>query len=252
MKVSSICIRAVLSILDRQFQWITPLNYFPCPRALWPSRRDHKPCALHLEHIMANDTLPQSLNFLTDAAHLLATTAPETSAYLMSRRSSLMFNNGLEQPDVQKQHVCNACGHIMIPGQGSELKLESDKTAQKRRRAKRPHAPKDLGEQSPLAVGCRKRITCGLCRRHTDIRLPPPAPISRRRPMKVLQPSSSGTARPGAMAPPPEPGKVSANASRKKRAKNRKQGLQALLQQAQSAPKPQNGLGLSLSDFMMK
>jgi hypothetical protein len=46
-----------------------------------------------------------------------------------------------------------------------------------------------------------------------------------------------------------ESGKLSANASSKKRAKNRKQGLQALLQQSSSS-RPQVGLGLSLADFM--
>ncbi|KAI6092961.1 hypothetical protein F4821DRAFT_113744 [Hypoxylon rubiginosum] len=197
---------------------------------------------------MANDNLPQSLSFLTDAAHLLIKTAPETSAYLMGRRNALMFNNNLEQSDVQKQHVCNACGHIMIPGQGAELKLESDKTVRKRGQ-KKTSTSKKMGEKNNLAVGYRKRVTCGLCNRYTDMQVPPAAPISRRRPIKPLQ---SAASRPNAAVLPTESSKVSANASSKKRAKNRKQGLQALLQQAQSASKPQSGLGLSLSDFMMK
>ncbi|KAI4870559.1 hypothetical protein F4820DRAFT_217660 [Hypoxylon rubiginosum] len=200
---------------------------------------------------MANDVLPQSLGFLTDAAHLLIKTAPETSACLMARQSSLMFNNALERSDVQKQHVCSACGHIMIPGQGAELKLETDKTVRKRRRSKKTNTSKSIGEKNNLAIGCRKRYTCGMCNRYTDIPIPPAAPISRRRPIKP-QPSSLGVTRPKTAAPLSEPSKASANASSKKRAKNRKQGLQALLQQAQSTSKPQNGLGLSLSDFMMK
>ncbi|KAI1780897.1 hypothetical protein F4818DRAFT_19937 [Hypoxylon cercidicola] len=201
---------------------------------------------------MANDTLSQSLSFLTDAAHLLIKNAPETSAYLMARRSSLMFNNDLEQSDLQKQHVCNACGHIMIPGQGSELKLETDKAIRKRRSSKKTNTSKSLGEKNNFAVGCRKRFTCGMCGRHTNVPIPLAAPISRRRPNRPLQTSSLSAARPNTAAPISDSGKVSANASSKKRAKNRKQGLQALLQQAQSASKPQSGLGLSLSDFMMK
>ncbi|KAI1765202.1 hypothetical protein GGR53DRAFT_279270 [Hypoxylon sp. FL1150] len=197
--------------------------------------------------MMANDTIPQSISFLTDAAHLLMKTAPETSTYIMRCRNSLMFNNNLEQSDLQKQHVCNACGHIMIPGQGAELKLDADKTARKRG-LRKSNTSKKLDGKNNLAVGCRKRFTCGLCNRYTDIQVPSAAPISRCRPTK---PRPLAAVRPDAAVLPSESSKVSANASSKKRAKNRKQGLQALLQ-AQSASKSQSGLGLSLSDFMMK
>ncbi|KAL7624144.1 hypothetical protein AAE478_005701 [Parahypoxylon ruwenzoriense] len=208
-----------------------------------------------------SDCLHQSLSFLTDAAHLLAKTAPETSAYLMTRRNSLMFNNDLEQSDMQRQHVCGACGHIMIPGQGSELQTGANKATQgnKKMEKKKRNIKTSLGEKSTLGARCRKRFTCGMCCRYTDISVPPPPPISRRRPIKPIKSldsaAAAAAAHPNATLPlpPPEPAKVSANASSKKRAKSRKQGLQALLQQAQSsASKPQNGLGLSLSDFMLK
>ncbi|KAI0096850.1 hypothetical protein F4776DRAFT_658586 [Hypoxylon sp. NC0597] len=203
---------------------------------------------------MASDTLPESLGFLTDAAHLLMKTAPETSAYLMAQRNSLMFHNDLEQSDVQRQHVCGACGHIMIPGQGSELKIESNKAIRRKRLGKRNGISKSLSEKKVSAVGCGKRINCGMCCRYTDISAPPAPPISRRRQLKSTKPTKPltlGAVNSNASAPAPEPAKVSANASSKKRAKSRKQGLQALLQQAQSS-KPQNGLGLSLNDFMLK
>ncbi len=38
---------------------------------------------------MPPPNITTSLDFLNDAAHLLVTTAPETSAYLMSRRNEL-------------------------------------------------------------------------------------------------------------------------------------------------------------------
>ncbi|KAI1411228.1 hypothetical protein F5Y13DRAFT_191504 [Hypoxylon sp. FL1857] len=200
---------------------------------------------------MASDTLPQSLGFLTDAAHLVMKTAPEASAYLMAQRNSLMSHNDLEQSEMQRQHVCGACGHIMIPGQGSELKIETNKAIRNKKAMRRNSSSKGSGEKKASAVGCRKRVNCGMCGRYTDISVPPPARISRRRLLKPNKPLTFAATHSNASVPLPEPAKVSANASSKKRAKSRKQGLQALLQQAQSS-KPQNGLGLSLSDFMLK
>ncbi|KAI2632162.1 hypothetical protein GGR54DRAFT_21335 [Hypoxylon sp. NC1633] len=193
--------------------------------------------------MMDSDILPQSLGFLTDAAHLLMKTAPETSAYIMAQRNSLMFSNGLEQSDMQRQHVCGGCGQIMIPGQGSELKIETNKAIQKKKKQKNSKTSKSPSQKPAPVGGCRKQLNCGMCNRYTNIAVPQAPPISRRRaiPAKSLSLGAS------------QPVKVSANASSKKRAKGRKQGLQALLQQAQSsASKPQNGLGLSLSDFMLK
>ncbi|KAI1506344.1 hypothetical protein F5X99DRAFT_236 [Biscogniauxia marginata] len=206
---------------------------------------------------MATDTLPASLNFLSDAAHLLATTAPETSAHLMSQRNSLMFNNHLHQSDVQRQHVCGCCGRIMIFGQGDRLKLEAKKTLRKKRSSQKSSA-----ERVVTKHGCQKTITCGMCDRYTKISIPRAAPIPRRRQKK--QPLASSTAvdtplnnthsNSQSLAPGPDApanARSSANASSKKRAKSRKQGLQALLQQSASS-KPQVGFGLSLADFMKR
>ncbi|KAI1358390.1 hypothetical protein F5Y08DRAFT_116806 [Xylaria arbuscula] len=225
---------------------------------------------------MAADTLPATLGFLTDAAHLLVSAAPETSAHLMTRRNSLMFDTELGQSDVQRQHVCGCCGHIMIAGHGDELKIDSIKSCRKKRRAS--HKQLKKGSISSLNTGCRKTWTCGMCGWYTTISLPPPARVPKRRFKQALRPSttskmagvvemmssstSSATATTKtikqapqvgssqtATAPSGETAKASANASSKKRAKNRKQGLQALLQQSSSS-KSQSGLGLSLADFM--
>ncbi|RDA89046.1 hypothetical protein CP533_2360 [Ophiocordyceps camponoti-saundersi (nom. inval.)] len=68
---------------------------------------------------MNSDQLAAKVDFLTDAAHLLRGSAPETSAHLMRHRSDLMSLAGVPQPQLQRQHVCSACGHIMIPGKGA-------------------------------------------------------------------------------------------------------------------------------------
>ncbi|KAJ9138681.1 hypothetical protein NKR23_g8374 [Pleurostoma richardsiae] len=203
---------------------------------------------------MSTQALPSQVSFLTDAAHLLRTTAPETSAYLMSRRSALLVDNDIPISDMQRQHVCSACGHIMLPGQGSTLKIETDrairKSRVKSRRATAATAPtkaKD-GQDHSKRTGISKVYACGNCTAYTKISLPPPNPISRRKRTAAsdapASPHPSGT---GAQKP-------SANASSKKRAKNRKAGLQALLSQnqASSGASGASGLGLSLADFMKK
>lgn len=228
---------------------------------------------------MASDTLPATLGFLTDAAHLLARTSPEISGHLMTERNSLMFNHEIQQSDIQRQHVCGCCGHIMIPGQGSKLKLETNKAL--RRKVTRRKEPErsatststkaELNETKPTHK-TRKRFECGMCGRYTIIAIPPAAPVSRNRPKQPATNPGAHTnqssipvntsaghvsqagAGAGAVRVPSEISKTpSANASSKKRAKSRKQGLQALLQQSQASKSSSSGgLGLSLSDFLKK
>ncbi|KAI0403433.1 hypothetical protein F4802DRAFT_289208 [Xylaria palmicola] len=193
---------------------------------------------------MAADPLPATLSFLTDAAHLLVSASPETSAHLMSQRNALMFNNHSDLPEVHRQHVCGCCGHIIIIGRGDRLEMESSKAARRKTSRTKPRAR----EAQPRG-GCRKTLTCSTCGRYTKVHIPPPARISRRRPKPTPGPATTPVEVPGRVASSGEAPKVSANASSKKRAKNRKQGLQALLQQSASS-KSQAGLGLSLADFM--
>ncbi|KAI0130355.1 hypothetical protein BJ170DRAFT_681808 [Xylariales sp. AK1849] len=195
---------------------------------------------------MANDVLVSSLNFMTDAAHLLATTTPEVSAHLMSQRNALMFHNNLEQSDIQRQHVCGSCGHIMILRKESILKLEKEKSTRKRRKGKHVRT-----EQNPLPVRTQKQLTCGMCGRFTQIAVPPAPPITRRVKGRTTKISVAQSLSPAAPSSTVEPTKTSANASSKKRAKNRKQGLQALLQQSQTSSS-KVGFGLGLTDFVKR
>jgi len=204
----------------------------------------------------SNDILPATLDFLTDAGHLLAFSAPETSAYLMSQRNGLLFENEVPQTDIQRMHVCTCCGNILLPGHGTELKLEHRKAVQKRRSAN--GKSKQQQQQRPddkSRTGPAKILTCGHCARTTKVQFPAPARVSRRaRNAPKAVPSAAGkacastAAQPAQNAPPPP--KATANASSKKRAKSRKVGLQALLDQQSS--KSKSGLGLSLADFMSR
>lgn len=206
----------------------------------------------HNSKMVSSDLGPQ-LQFLTDAAHLLSASSPETSAFLMSRRTSLLVDHDVPVNDHQRQHVCSCCGHIMIPGQGTELRLGVDKALQGRIR-KQPKAQGISPAAAPSTSqkpGISKIFTCGNCSRYTKLQLPAPKPLKPRgKNKRVDQQKVSQEKRPVA---PAEPAKLSANASSKKRAKNRKAGLQALLdQRSGQSSSPSPGLGLSLSDFMKK
>ncbi|KAF9877621.1 RNAse P Rpr2/Rpp21/SNM1 subunit domain-containing protein [Colletotrichum karsti] len=182
---------------------------------------------------MDASTLPKHLSFLNDAAHLLRASAPETSAHLMSHHNELMLLNDVEQTDVRRQHVCGACGHIMIPGQGTTLKMETERAMRKKRRGTKAQDSKtkeDVQRQS----GMRKLFTCGNCDITTKISFPPPPRVARRQ-VKSEKSSAAEPAKP-----------ATASSSSKKRAKNRKAGLQALLQAKTSSS---GGRNLSLADF---
>ncbi|KAK1239516.1 hypothetical protein MKX07_009004 [Trichoderma sp. CBMAI-0711] len=186
-----------------------------------------------------------AITFLTDAAHLLRMAAPETSAHLLSQRAALLYSNDLTPSDLERQHVCAACGHIMIPGQGTQLKLETLRTS--RKKAARTKASKSQAStrqtQPPAKPPQRsKDFICGLCARVTRIPLPAPAPVSRQKAAKAKARMQKAVE--SVEAPKP----ATANASSKKRAKNRKAGLQALLSGQQQRPSNP----LSLADFMMK
>ncbi|KLU91579.1 hypothetical protein MAPG_10097 [Magnaporthiopsis poae ATCC 64411] len=208
------------------------------------------------------DHLAGQMSFLTDAAHLLAKSAPETSAYLMSRRNALLLCHDTPLSDVQRQHVCTSCGHIIVPGHEDALKVEAAAAVQSKTRPRQrlsPKTPKPPALPTAGSVasskerrGASKTYTCGMCHRYTKITLPPAPAIVRRRP-KVAETSaapSSSASNPTAGNAGAEKPQPSANSSSKKRAKSRKAGLQALLSQAQkdTARKP----GLSLADFMKK
>ncbi|KAF4510949.1 hypothetical protein G6O67_002793 [Ophiocordyceps sinensis] len=168
---------------------------------------------------MTSSQLTASLDFLTDAAHLLRGAAPETSAHLMRHRADLVSHANVPQHELRQQHVCSACGHIMMPGQGgTRVKLETCKARQGR------------------AAGTRKNAS------------PPEKSVRRRKGTRPAagQATTTATAKKTDLSDAP---KKTANATSKQRAKNRKAGLQALLSQQQQQA---SASSLTLADFMRK
>jgi ribonuclease MRP protein subunit SNM1 len=206
-------------------------------------------------HSMASPAISARLKYLNDSAHLLVTSAPGTSAYLMSRCNGLMFDNGLDQSDAHKRHVCGACGNIMILGWTGTRQLESLK-AQKGRRNARSTIQQSSSEKVKTVV-----YTCQRCGRRTRQSINTNIP----RPSKTLDTTylskASQIATP-LRAPSSEthsgtrtPSSASANASSRKRAKIRKQGgLQALLakNRENDTRGSTGGFGLDLLDLMKK
>ncbi|KAJ0155990.1 Uncharacterized protein HZ326_1754 [Fusarium oxysporum f. sp. albedinis] len=185
---------------------------------------------------MAVSELPGTIDFLTDAAHLLRATAPETSAHLMSQRGHLLQQYGVILSDVQRQHVCGGCGIIMIPGQEATLKLDARKSLHRKAKSKKSSGNSTPQPTEDLQGPC-KILHCDNCQRDTKIVMPPPGPAVRRK---------TAQSKVKKVSTPVDQPKQTLNASSKKRAKNRKAGLQALL----SGQKQQTTNPLSLSHFM--
>lgn len=220
--------------------------------------------------------LSPHVNFLNDAAHLLSQASPQTSAFLMRRRNELLVENDVPISDAQRQHVCSSCGHILVPGQGDMLRINPDKTPRNKFRVgKQSQLQKKLAASTPSAKEQRhqaraavsKVITCRQCYRPTRLEMEGPRPILRQRKAAQQAKSAALSTQPVTGATPAaasstatggngvgsggELAKTSANASSKKRAKNRKAGLQALLDQKQTSTSSP-GAGFSLSDFLKK
>ncbi|KAM0349744.1 hypothetical protein ACHAPU_003573 [Fusarium lateritium] len=185
---------------------------------------------------MAVAELPGTIDFLTDAAHLLRTTAPETSAHLMSHRGHLLQQYGVSLSDTQQQHICGGCGLIMIPGQEATLKLDMRRSVRKKTKGAKS-GTNSTPKLTPAKEGFCKTFHCDNCQRDTKVPLSAPGPAVRRKTAQSKVKKAST---------PVEPPKQSTNASSKKRSKNRKVGLQALL----SGQKQQTANPLSLSHFM--
>ena len=191
---------------------------------------------------MAATPIQEATPFLADAAHLLKTSAPETSAHLMLHCTTLLRRNGIPLSSTHLQQYCGTCGEIMVPGHdAATVQLERSRAGSKRKPKADPVQRRAASQ--PAAPISKKQITCGRCHRKTTIKLEQSTKAhrqQRQRPKPTINslPSASPQDTPAL--------KNKENASSKKRAKNRKAGLQSLLAAGQN----QKSKSLSLSDFM--
>ncbi|KAK0109720.1 hypothetical protein ONS95_002399 [Cadophora gregata] len=184
---------------------------------------------------MEPSELSVRLRYLNDSAHLLATTSPTASRYLMNRHNALMFDSKIELSQEQKTKACGACGTITTLG----WEASSENDIQRKKRKGR------LGSQVtklPKAMV----YSCGICSKKT--RIPTGTSKPGRRSKVPLQSTTISTA-PTPQAPSGETSNPPQKAAKRKQ---RKKGvLEAIL--ARNHPQPSNtGFGLDLSDFMKK
>src|SRR5690349_3816301 len=88
------------------------------------------------------DGLSTQLKYLTDAAHLIASSAPGCSTHLMSICNLITFSNDIKQSDSHRRHVCGGCGNIMIPGWTSAVKNEVQQQQDKKKAHKKTEGVK--------------------------------------------------------------------------------------------------------------
>lgn len=210
--------------------------------------------ALFSEYSMVSPATSARLKYLNDSAHLLVTSAPGTSAFLMSRCNSLMFDNDLDPSGAHKRHVCGACGNIIILGWTGTRQLESLKAQKGRRNAR------STMQQSSSAKVKTVVYTCERCGRRTRQSINTTIPRSSKtldttylsKTSQIVTPLKSPLS--GAHSAAKTPSSASANASSRRRAKSRKQGgLQALLAKNRETDiRGSAGFGLDLLDLMKK
>ncbi|KAG4444495.1 hypothetical protein IFR05_000086 [Cadophora sp. M221] len=185
--------------------------------------------------------LSTRLRYLNESAHLLATTAPTTSRYLMSRHNALMYDSKIELSESQKKKACGACGTIMILGWEATLQTEV--------RSKKGKAARKERE----AAGYVRTMvyTCGTCSKKTRFPTSISKPIRRKK--AALSSTSTSTAPAPASAPQSQSNDSSTPSKKAPKRKSRKKGvLDAILARSQAPQATSSGFGLDLSDFMRK
>lgn len=198
----------------------------------------------------ATGALSAQLKYLTDAAHLMAFTAPGCSSHLMSRGNLLMFSNDIDQSDTHRRHVCGGCGSIMTPGWTSTVNNEVKRQPRSQKTNKRKAGAITQAIERSIVYACDR------CKRETRHIINTTA-LPRINPRRAEQPRLAPGEGPERLSSNPQsqvgtPTMPSANASSKKRAKSRKQGgLQALLAKNKEASQSTGGgFGLGLLDLM--
>lgn len=192
----------------------------------------------------ASEALSIHLQFMNDAAHLLAMVAPASSSHIMATRDDIMFANEMEASDEHRQHVCGGCGSIKIPLWTLEARREPRATKTKARK------------QKARPTNSQSTDICTCCGRKTRQSILKPKPQRIDKKAFITSQQSIVKSTPVVSSKEAEPkvsatAATSANASSKKRAKSRKQGgLQALLAKNKEAQNSSKGFGLDLMDLM--
>ena len=202
---------------------------------------------------MASSHITSRLQHLYDSAHVLSTTAPATSRYLMAQCNSIMFAKGIHLPSSHKRKACSACGTIMILGWNGKLE------PQPRTGPRKDKSGKAVADRTKTMV-----YNCESCGRKTLFNISIPSsfiqnhkPVTPSHINNTLMPTqSSDTAKSGhSNQTQSKSNKItspSGNLPKKNRTKARNQGgLEAILAR-QKAIDSRDSSNFDLLDFMKK
>lgn len=192
------------------------------------------------------------LKYLHEAAHVLSTQAPTTSAILGAQFISLTHRAGLELPVSQRQEICGGCGSPLLPGWSCETSIGNCP------RKKVSSSTSHIRNTPPSTASPKIKIyKCRRCHRETRLFMQNRSKTK----LKSVKASSvvpgpvtrelTGSATASSANVPALPRTSSLQeAANKKRSRNRKQtGLQALLAK-NKADTVELSRGLDLMDFM--
>ena len=199
------------------------------------------------------------LEFLTNAARILCTKSPTTSAHLLAVHNDLLFGQCKALSSSQEREFCPACGSLRVPGWTLSVTTAPKQSRSKRSQSSKLHAERKTSTSSSAGVvykclRCHRHVIQSFPKSRGNIHKEPrrPGPSS---PMSQPPSSATVTAAEQVIATDARSEKrASDNASSRKRAKARKnQGLLATLaaEKQQSQPKKPSS-SLDLLDFLQQ
>ncbi len=204
---------------------------------------------------MATPALSARLRYLNDAAHLLTTTSPATSSYMMSQYNKVAFDHDLTLPEARRREVCGACGNIMVIGWSCHAYPQAG--LEKETRPSEGSSAIRSSEGSPTRMNmiyecriCNRKTRQGFQKRNNEKQRPSRQGTLQSMPSRPIDYAVVTTTSTIQSSIKPS----SVNTGSKRRAKARKQsGLQAMLARAKAentSSGPSGSFGLDLMDLM--
>jgi RNase P subunit RPR2 len=194
------------------------------------------------------DHFQSRLDFLKEAAHLLAIQSPTTSAAMGAAHDKLLMAQevDLEAPTKEwnalRREVCGACGNLLVPGWSCKVIHQTrSRNVIKKEKGGMSKSNSSVKPEKDVVYSCLR------CNRKTiHALLPRSSKHTRPKTHKI----GLGSHLDASVQREKDTEVVtkSANANSKQRKKTRKGGLQALLDKNKT--QPSGSLGLDLMDFM--
>ncbi|KAK4618133.1 hypothetical protein CLAFUW4_12358 [Fulvia fulva] len=180
------------------------------------------------------------LNFLDEAADLLAFSSPTTAAQLHSTRLEPTQEDVVKAQVVKNDRLCGGCGDSLIPWWNCSIRTK------KRTRQERLNQDKSTKFTTVQCARCNSFTMVRQVRRSTGRPVPQQPmvqPATERKKVVAVQKDDQPTQ--GSITPSSTP----TESAVKKRSRNKKSSLQSLLAD-RKAVEPKKGSGLGLMDFM--